>query len=328
MPSRSGTTSWRLRHGRKTTADRPARDGLRVDGSDRANGAVVSLRSGTVGDALRHGLAVLVRMGDEGRFDALRLLEETLDRNAAWILAHGDDRLGDENVGRYTRALAMRATGVPVAYIVGSAGFFGRTFAVTRDVLVPRPETEGVVEIARAALADNGDRPPEICDLGTGSGILAITLACELPLARVTALDISPAALAVARANARAHDIDARVRFLQSDMWTALDAGATYDCIVANLPYVRRADLKAAPDATAFEPALALDGGDDGLDAYRALLTQAPARLRAGGTLVMEAGPDTVPKLATLAEAAFAEPATIEIHRDLALHERIVVVHG
>lgn len=282
----------------------------------------------TVGDALLHGRKVLVEFGGEGRFDALRLLEEMLECNAAWIFAHGDERLGDAEAARYAEALATRATGVPVAYIVGSAGFYGRTFAVTRDVLVPRPETEGVVELALAAFGDARDAPLAMCDLGTGSGIIAITLACERPHARITALDVSPAALSVAQRNARSHDVAARVHFVESDMWNALAPDITFDCIVANLPYVRRSDLKGAPDATAFEPLLALDGGDDGLDSYRALLAQAPARLRAGGVLVMEAGPDTVPALATLAEAAFAEPAIIEVHRDFALHERIVVVRG
>lgn len=280
----------------------------------------------TVGEGLFYGRRALAAFGDEGRFDALRLLEEMLERNAAWIFAHGDDRLDATRVAQYMAAIATRATGVPVAYIVGSAGFFGRTFAVTRDVLVPRPETEAVVELAISALGDTGDAPWTICELGTGSGIIAITLACELPNALVTAVDISPAALAVAECNARTHAVAARVNFVVSDMWSALAPGATFNCIVANLPYVRRDDLKSAPDATSFEPVLALDGGDDGLDAYRALLAQAPKRLRGGGVLVMEAGPDTVPALATLAEEAFAAPAIIEIHRDLALHERIVVV--
>ena len=283
----------------------------------------------TVGGGLLYGREILRALGDEGRFDALRLLEEILERNAAWIFAHGDERLDETQATMYAAALATRATGVPVAYIVGSAGFFGRTFAVTRDVLVPRPETEGVVELALSALGDARDARDaslSICELGTGSGIIAISLAHELPGARVTAVDISSAALAVAERNARTHDVADRMHFVLSDMWRALDTHSTFDCIVANLPYVRHGDLKAAPDATSFEPVLALDGGDDGLDSYRALLAQAPARLRAGGVLVMEAGPDTVPALAALAEEAFAAPAIIEVHRDLALHERIVVV--
>ena len=273
-----------------------------------------------------HGREMLAPFGNEGRFDALRLLEELLDCNAAWIFAHGDESIGESKAAHYAAALATRATGVPVAYIVGSAGFFGRIFAVTRDVLVPRPETEGVVELALAALAQRRDGGCEICDLGTGSGVIAITLACELPFAKVMALDRSAAALEVARANACALDVAERVEFVASDMWAALAPEMTFDCIVTNLPYVRRGDLKAAPDATSFEPVLALDGGEDGLCCYRALLAQAPARLRAGGVLIMEAGPDTVPALATLAEEAFAAPAIVEVHRDLALHERIVVV--
>lgn len=214
---------------------------------------------------------------------------------------------------------------------MGSVGFFGRTFCVTPDVLVPRPESEGVVEMALAALREGlraAHDAPQICDVGTGSGILAITLACELPTAQVTALDISAAALAVARDNARDHGVLERVRLVCSDVLRELDPTQRFDCIVANLPYVKRVDLKAAPDATAFEPTLALDGGPDGLAAYRVLLATAPAYLRPGASLVLEAGPDTVPALADLAEATFAAPAQIVVHRDLALHERIVVVRA
>ncbi len=284
----------------------------------------------TVGEALVRGRDRLRAFGDDGRFDALRLLEELLGRNAAWLFAHADERLGGDVAARYDAVLSRRATGMPVAYIVGFAGFYGREFAVTPDVLVPRPESEGVVELALASLQAHmarGDEPVRICDVGTGSGILAITLACTLPAARVTASDVSPAALAVARANAERHGVEGRVRFACGDMWEALDPDERYDCIVANLPYVCRGDLKTAPDATAFEPALARDGGWDGLELYRTLLAGAAQRLRPGGTLVMEAGPDTAGPLAALAEASFAPPAAIVVHRDLSLHDRIVAVH-
>ncbi|GAC1443407.1 MAG: peptide chain release factor N(5)-glutamine methyltransferase [Vulcanimicrobiaceae bacterium] len=284
----------------------------------------------TVHDALVRGRACLSAFEDEGRFDALRLFEEIAGRNAAWILAHRDDDVPGDVIARYDVAIATRATGVPVAYVLGSVGFYGRTFGVTRDVLVPRPETEAVVECALAAARERDDACIRICDVGTGSGILAVTLACELARVRVTAIDLSEAALGVARENARRHGVAGRVRFVCGDVLSPLDPrddDDRFDCIVANLPYVRRGDLAARPDPTAFEPVLALDGGPDGLDAYRALLARAPAHLRSGGTLVMEAGPDTVPGLAALAEAAFAAPADIVVHRDLALHERIVVVH-
>ncbi len=278
----------------------------------------------TVTDAIAFGRDRLRTFGTDGRFDALRLLEETLERDASWIIAHGEDPLSPAQTQRYETDIGRRATGEPVAYIVGSAGFYGRTFVVSPDVLVPRPESEGVVEIALGSLRAG---PVAVCDVGTGSGVLALTLACERADASVTAIDVSPAALAIARTNAGRLGVAQRVRFVMGNALDELALEDRFDCIVANLPYVRRGDLNPAPDATAFEPVLALDGGDDGLDVYRALLARAPAHLRAGGTLVMEAGPDTVPALATLAEATFAAPAEIVVHRDLALHERIVVVH-
>jgi release factor glutamine methyltransferase len=277
----------------------------------------------TVGEALVAGRERLQASGDEGRFDALRLLEEVLGRNAAWIVAHGDDVLVPAAAQRYEAALARRARGEPVAYICGAAGFFGRTFAVGPDVLVPRPESEHVVQLALEAL-DALDAA-RICDLGTGSGVLAITLALERPAARVTALDVSPAALAVAAANARALGVASRVRFVPSNAFDALAASERFDCIVANLPYVRSADLKTAPDPTAFEPRLALDGGADGLDAYRYALGGAALHLAAPGAAFFEAGPDTAEALADLAAASFPE-ASVTVHRDYGGRRRVVEV--
>ncbi|MBD5656105.1 MAG: peptide chain release factor N(5)-glutamine methyltransferase, partial [Candidatus Eremiobacteraeota bacterium] len=163
----------------------------------------------TVGEALIAGRERLRAAGDDGRFDALRLLEESLERNAAWIMAHDDDVVTAAAFERYAAALERRARGEPAAYIVGTVGFYGRTYAVNAGVLVPRPDSEHVVTLALEALRERErDRPavpPRLCDVGTGSGILAITLACEWPTAAVTALDISQAALAVAEGNARAN---------------------------------------------------------------------------------------------------------------------------
>lgn len=278
----------------------------------------------TVAEAVAHGRARLAASGDEGRFDALRLLEEILGRNAAWIFAHGDETLEGATSGSYARAIERRAQGEPVAYIVGNAGFFGRTFAVTSDVLVPRPESEMLVELACEALRERALAAPRICDVGTGSGILAVTLACELTSARVTAIDISPHALAVARANAETFAVASRVRFVAGDIFDRLDEAERFDCIVANLPYVRSADLAPRPSSIAREPMLALDGGPDGLDPYRVLLASAPKRLAPGGTLFLEAGTDTTRALAELAVATFGRAACVHVHRDYAGHPRAV----
>jgi len=313
-------------------------------------GAASSGRVPTVATALAAGTARLrarERSGaapGEAPFDARVLLAHILERNSAWLLAHDDAALAEGTHARFEAAIDRRVRGEPVAYIVGTAGFFGRTFAVDPNVLVPRPETEGAVEAVLAYVRTRaydpravgpglapGPQAPRICDVGTGSGCIAVTLACELPEARLTAVDISPRALTVARANARAFSVADRIAFVAGDGLAAADGleaagpGVRFDCIVANLPYVKSGEIAAAPDPTSFEPRVALDGGLDGLDAYRALLADAPARLRPGGLLVMEAGPDTVPMLAERAARAFPR-AHVTTVRDGAGLERFGVV--
>jgi release factor glutamine methyltransferase len=278
----------------------------------------------TVGATLAAGRERLRSAGDDGRFDALRLLEESLNCSAAWILAHRDDDLDAAAADRYAAAIERRARGEPVAYIGESAGFYGRTFAVDASVLVPRPETEHVLALALEGL--RGARraaPARICDVGTGSGILAITLALELPEALVTASDISSHALAVAERNASAHGVRHRIRFVCGDAFEAIAPDERFDCIVANLPYVKTADLRPKPDPTAFEPVLALDGGRDGLDVYRRFLPGAVERLAADGAAFLEAGPDTTEALAELTVAAFPT-GVVRVHQDYGGRERVV----
>jgi release factor glutamine methyltransferase len=260
---------------------------------------------------------------DSARFDAARLLSWILERDAAWLLAHPEASVSASQRERIDAAIARRAVGEPVAYITGSSGFFGRPFAVDARVLVPRPETEAVVEAALASVrAAKDSGRARICDVGTGSGAIAVSLACELPGAEVTAVDISESALAVARANARTHGVAPRIRFVCGDGLRS--AGERFTCVVANLPYVRTAELAAAPDPTSFEPRAALDGGPDGLDLYRALLDDARRALEPEGTLVMEAGPDTVPELARLTRAALVG-RSVEVVVDYAGHDRLVI---
>ncbi len=279
----------------------------------------------TVGSALASGRERL-RAGESARFDAQLLLGALLQRSSAWLFAHADDPLDDATFERYRVALERRALGEPVPYIVGEAGFHGRRFVVTPEVLVPRPESELLVSLALAELRSPELPEPHVCDVGTGSGILAVTVAAEAPRARLTAIDVSAAALAVAAGNARAHGVDGRIAFLLGDVLEALPAETRFDGILANLPYLRAADLAAAPDPTSFEPRLALDGGPDGLTVYRRLLARAPLVLAPQGWMFMEAGPDTAPALAALARRSFRRSASVWIERDYARLERIVAV--
>lgn len=263
--------------------------------------------------------------------EARRLLGHVLDKPAAWIEAHRDDVLIAADA--YATLVARRVAGEPLAYLVGHRAFYGRDFAVTPEVLIPRPETELLVDLAIAKVGSGGTAhvvPPtpspalaggetscaqgvRILDLGTGSGCIAVTLALELPAARVTAADVSPAALAVARDNAAR--LGARVAFLASDWFAALPP-QRFDLIVANPPYVAAGDPHLAEGDLRFEPTDALTDHADGLAAIRHLVAEAPRWLADGGWLLFEHGFDQGEAARALLEnAAYAD---IEQHCDLA----------
>ncbi len=279
----------------------------------------------TVGRALGRGTKRLRATGS-GAVDARRLMTFATGWEGAALIVHRDDVVDEDELAIFDAALARREAGEPIAYIVGNAGFYGRSFAVTPAVLVPRPESEHVAEAAVAELHSRAPEQRRAADIGTGSGILAITLACEVTEARGIAVDASGAALWVARENAAALRVEERVSFLAGDLLEPAEALGPFDCIVANLPYVPTAELEPAPDPTSFEPRIALDGGPDGLDLYRRLLARAPAALRPGGAAFFEAGPATCGRLAALAASAFGPAATVAIHRDYAGLERTVAV--
>jgi release factor glutamine methyltransferase len=178
--------------------------------------------------------------------------------------------------------------GEPLQYIVGHTEFMGFPIYVDPRVLIPRPETEILVDEAIKLLPK--DRPLDVLELGTGSGCISIALAKHLPLARITALDISAEALVVARDNAIVNDVDDRIRFEQEDMADVLAWAGMYDMIISNPPYIRRADLKSLPRDVQREPKLALDGGDDGLKFYRVIVERAKMHLKTGGLLCLEVG--------------------------------------
>lgn len=281
----------------------------------------------TVGEGQAEARTRLAHLGTDAALDAARVLEAVTGRSRAWLLAHGEAALRIEQRARFEAMLARRAAGEPLAYVLGRAGFYGRSFAVTPDVLVPRPESELLVELAlRFVKGRSSPEAPSIADVGTGSGILAVTLALQLPGAQLTALEVSEAALALAQRNARAYGLAGRITFVAGDLFASLAPSVRFDLVVANLPYVRTCDLALPPDPTSFEPRLALDGGPDGLSVYRQLLAGAPQHLSEQGALLLEAGPDTASALAGLAEAAFGARAHVAVERDYAGRERVVSV--
>jgi len=225
---------------------------------------------------------------DRAREDAETLLLHVLGKNKAWLLAHADDDLPEDQVVRYTQLLERRYLGEPIQYITGEAEFYGLPMRVTPDVLIPRPETEHLVEKA-LALAAAFERA-RIVDVGTGSGAIAVALAHNLPEARITAIDISAAALEIARQNAERNGVSGRIRFLQSDLLAAV-AADRFEIIVSNPPYVSTVDRDSlSVEVREHEPAQALFAGDDGLAVYRRLISDAFAVLEVGGFLVMEIG--------------------------------------
>lgn len=222
--------------------------------------------------------------------EARLLLAHVLQQSAAWLIVHDDHLLDEDQLLAFASLVARRAGGEPVAYLVGFREFFGREFAVTGGVLIPRPETELLAEIAlRQRVGAGTTATARILDLGTGSGCLAITLALEMPQAQVTALDLSEAALHVARKNAQR--LGAQLRLLQSDWFSSL-ADERFDLIVANPPYIADADPHLAAGDLRHEPRGALASGSDGLEAIRCIVADAAEHLTPGGQLWLEHGYD------------------------------------
>ncbi len=222
--------------------------------------------------------------------DARLLIEHVAACTHAQLLAEPTRCLTREQVERLAELVRRRTTGEPLAYLVGTAGFYGREFLVSPAVLIPRPETERLVELALTHLLTL--QAPRILDLGTGSGIIAITLAKQCPDARVTAVDLSAAALTVAQANANRHAAD--VEFLCSDWYAALSR-QRFELIVANPPYVADGDEHLQKNGLPFEPAWALTGSlanPNGLSCLQRIISEAPAHLVPGGRLLIEHGYD------------------------------------
>ena len=261
---------------------------------------------------------------DTARLDAEVLLGHALGQSRAGLYARLTDEVGDEAAARFAALLDRRARREPVAYLTGEQEFWSLPFIVSPDVLIPRPETELIVSHAirwRAALP-RGQAPRErrLLDIGTGSGCLAVVLAREIADAMVTAADISPAALAVARRNAERHGVAERIAFLASDVYAGLPADASFDVIASNPPYLAPGDQRS-PEL-AFEPRAALDAGADGLDVIRRLLAGASARLRPEGQLLVEIGAGQANAVLALADAAGLTGA---VEPDLAGIPRLLV---
>jgi release factor glutamine methyltransferase len=240
---------------------------------------------------------------DPSTREAALLLGHVLGLSEAQVLARGGQPAGETARRLFLGLLERRLGGEPVAYLLGEREFYGRSFAVDRRVLVPRPETEHLVE---AALAARLPAAPRILDLGTGSGCLAVTLALELPAARVVATDLSPGALAVAAANVRRWQVEERVALAAADLFAGLDLAA-FDLVVSNPPYVDRRDASSlSPEVVDFEPPLALFAGERG-EAVLAEIFAGAAALCPGALVLVEIGHGQLPALERRLRGAPAE---------------------
>jgi len=250
-------------------------------------------------------------------FEAKVLLAHVLGRDRAWLAAHSGDAISGEQAKTFEALARRRRDGEPVAYLVGRREFYGLDLEITRDVLIPRPETELLVDLALARLP--GDRHARVLDLGTGSGAVALAIASARRTAQVVASDISSAALALAQRNAARLGIG-NVSFLASDWFAAL-TDQRFDLIVANPPYVAAGDPHLDQGDLRHEPAPALGAGGDGLSAIRAIVATAPAHLARGGWLLLEHGHDQSDRVgALLRDGGFADVRTA---RDLAGMPRV-----
>jgi release factor glutamine methyltransferase len=262
----------------------------------------------TTGALLREGGERLVAAGSETpRLDAELLLGHAIGVGRTAVLAHPEAPVGADAASRYRADLERRAAGEPVAYLRGIKEFYGLAFEADRRALIPRPETERVVELAQAEAMrrlglidrDATSSPPlRIVDVGTGSGAIAVALAVSLrrlaalDAVEILAVDISPDALDLARENAVGHAVADRIRFAAADLLPDGPPGEGFDLVLANLPYVRRDAMAHLPRATTFEPSVALDGGPDGLEIIGRLLELLPTALAADGLALLEIGAD------------------------------------
>ena len=275
----------------------------------------------SAGEALETARAALACASETPGLDAQVLLADTLGLERARLLAHPERPLRPDEAARFHARLARCAQGEPLPSVLGWWEFCGRRFAVGPVALIPRPETELLVEAARAHLLAAAGAPRAL-EVGTGTGCVAITLALEAPAVRLTASDLSHAALRLARANAVRHGVDEdRLHLVQADLAGPLRG--PFDLLCANLPYIASGALEALAVARR-EPRLALDGGPDGLTAIRRLLGQVPALLGAGGQVLIEIGAGQGPAALRAGREA-APQAAWSLRADLAGHDRLLV---
>ncbi|MBN2391765.1 MAG: peptide chain release factor N(5)-glutamine methyltransferase [Anaerolineae bacterium] len=279
------------------------------------------MSSSTIASTLRWASSLLAAHMDRPQVEAELLLTHFLDQPRTYLYAHPEALLTSEQATTYAQWVERRAAGEPLPYITGQIEFFGLMFAVTYNVLIPRPETETLVEVALDWL--KAHPAATAVDVGTGSGCIAVALAAHVPALHLFATDISRAALDVARANAERHNVAGRITFIEGDLLAPLSEPV--DLVVSNPPYVAECEWDALPLSVRQEPRMALLSGVEGLDAVRCLVQQACTRLAPGGLMVVEIGERQGEAARALAQAAFPK-ANVSILPDLVEKDRVLKI--
>ncbi|HWH78059.1 MAG TPA: peptide chain release factor N(5)-glutamine methyltransferase [Candidatus Binatus sp.] len=281
----------------------------------------------SIRDAIIEAVRRLSNAGiDSARLDAEVLLAHVLKMSRGQLVVSRDSSLTEAQLAKYEWLLRRRIGREPIAYIIGSQEFWSLEFKVSSAVLIPRPETERLIEVALARVGKNGlALPINVADLGTGSGAIAITLATELPAARLVATDISATALAIAERNAASHGVEQRIDFLCGDLFASVaDCAEKFDLIVGNPPYVESEVIATlAPEIRDWEPRGALDGGADGLDFYRRIAAEAYQLLAPNGLIVLEIGAGMGHQVSSLF-ADLGQYRDIAVYQDYAGRDRVV----
>jgi len=262
--------------------------------------------SATVGAALREGVQKLERANVPSALLAAELLlMHALNRDRTFLYAHPEAQIDPAQLEKFDSQIKKRAAGTPTQYLTGHQEFWGMDFEVTPDVLIPRPETEHVIEVALSRIGESRrNNPLRIADVGTGSGCIAVALAKEFPNAEIFATDISSKALAVAKRNATRHNFANRITFTECNLLEGIPQQPQLNLIVSNPPYVARKDAPSLPtDVREHEPELALFAGEDGMEIYPRLIAQAKTHLAEGGLLVLELGAGLFEPVSDLLEA-------------------------
>ena len=278
-----------------------------------------------VGRALVSATRRLEEAGvDTASLDAQVILAHVLGVERSWLFAAYDYKLDPAQAEVYTELVARRTAAEPVAYLVGHREFYGLGFQVDRRVLIPRPETELLVDAVLDHIESRVDQSVKMADVGTGSGAIALAVAANCPTIKVYAVDLSPDALVVARANVAKHDAHGQVTLLSGDLLAPLPEKV--DIVAANLPYITSSDFpNLMADVRDYEPRLALEAGPEGLDAIRRLLIEASHYLNPGGVLFLEIGHNQGAAVVELAEAMLPQARHIGIRQDYHGYDRLVV---